>query len=83
MECNTTEFVVETDSLYDYFRKVKDTRKKRGIRYKLATLLLLIVLAKICGEDKPYGIADWVQCRKDMLLEALQLRYPRMPDHST
>jgi predicted transposase YbfD/YdcC len=83
MECNTTEFIVDPGSLYDHFRKVKDVRKKRGIRYKLPTLLLLIVLAKICGEDKPYGIADWVQCRKDMLFEALQLKYPRLPDHST
>lgn len=83
MECNTAEFIVETGSLYDHFMKMEDRRKKRGIRYSLPTLLLLIVLAKICGEDKPYGIADWVQCRKDMLLEALQLKYPRLPHHST
>lgn len=83
MECNTAEFVVETGSLYDHFMKMEDSRKKRGIRYSLPTLLLLIVLAKICGEDKPYGIADWVPCRKDMLLEALQLKYPRLPHHST
>jgi hypothetical protein len=37
---------------------IKDTRKKRGIRYSLPILLLLIVLAKLRGEDKPYGIAE-------------------------
>jgi len=83
MECNTGELVIDSGSLYEHFTKVKDKRKKRGLRYKLPTLLLLIVLAKICGEDKPYGIADWVQCRKEMLLDVLQLKYPRMPDHST
>ena len=83
MECNTTEFVVDAGSLYDYFETIKDTRKKRGIRYSLPTLLLLIVLAKLCGEDKPYGIADWVQQRKTMLLNALHLDSPRLPHHST
>jgi predicted transposase YbfD/YdcC len=83
MECNTRELVIDSGSLYDHFTKVKDRRKKRGVRYQLPTLLLLIVLAKICGEDKPYGIADWVQCRKEMLLDVLQLEYWRLPDHST
>lgn len=83
MECNTTEFIVDAGSLYDHFETIKDMRKKRGIRYSLPTILLLIVLAKLCGEDKPYGIADWVQHRKEMLLSALRLDYPRLPHHST
>lgn len=83
MESNTTEFVVEAGSLYDHFMRIQDRRKKRGIRYSLPTLLLLIVLAKLCGEDKPYGIADWVQSRKAMLLETLQLGYPHLPHHTT
>ena len=83
MECNTTEFVIDVGSLYDSFSSIQDVRKKRGIRYSLPTLLLLVVLAKLCGQDKPYGIADWVKQRKEMLLEVLQLGYPRMPHHST
>lgn len=83
MEFNITEFIVDSGSVYDYFTKMEDTRKKRGIRYSLPTLLLLIVLAKLCGEDKPYGIADWVRERKDLLLAALQLKHPRLPHHST
>ena len=71
MECNTRELVIDSGSLYDHFMKVKDRRKKGGVRYKLPTLLLLIVLVKIGGEDKPNGNADWVQCRKDMLLDVL------------
>ena len=83
MESNTTEFVVDSGSLYEYFARMEDKRKKRGIRYSLPTLLLLIVLAKLCGEDKPYGIADWVQSWKEMLITGLQLSYPHLPHHST
>lgn len=83
MECNTREFVVDAGSIYDYFTTIVDVRKKRGIRYSLPTILLLTVLAKICGQDTPYGIADWAQNRKAMLLGALQLDYPHLPHHST
>ena len=77
MECNATEFVIEVGSLYDSFKSIQDMRKKRGIRYSLPTLLLLIVLAKLCGQDKPYGIADWVKQREDMLVAVLSLNYLR------
>lgn len=52
MESNTTEFVVDAGSLYDHFMTIKDRRKKRGIRYSLPTILLLIVLAKLWIYDK-------------------------------
>jgi len=40
-------------------------------------------LAKLCGQDKPYGMADWVQNRGEYLAEALQLKRRKMPHHST
>jgi len=41
----------ETDALtlYEVFEQVKDGRKKRGVRYRLALILTLIVLAKLAG----------------------------------
>jgi len=78
-----TEFVIDIGSLYDSFSSIQDARKRRGIRYSLPTLLLLVVLAKLCGQDKPYGIADWVKQRQEMLVEVLQLGYARMPHHNT
>ena len=45
-------------SLLSYLKQVKDTRKQRGIRYSLETILAVMVLAKLCGEDTPYAIAD-------------------------
>lgn len=92
MECNTNP-TVETEqpagrifnvgSLYSNLRKLKDKRKRRGIRFELAVVLLLMCLAKLCGQDKPSGIADWVQNRGEYLAEALQLKRRKMPHHST
>lgn len=71
------------ESLLSYLAKIKDTRKPRGIRYSLPTVLAIMVLAKLCGEDKPYGIADWAQMRSEWLIEILNLDYKRLPHHST
>ena len=78
-----TEFVCSLDSLYGYLTKLTDRRKRRGVRYSLATVLVLVILAKLCGQNKPYGIADWAQQRRSFLVEALGLKRSRLPHHST
>jgi len=83
MESSTTLFSYEEGSLYDYLQQMQDTRKRRGVRYLLPMVLLLIVLAKLCGEDSPFGIADWVKNRSEWLCKALSLSYSRFPHHST
>ena len=83
MESTTTRFTNEAGSLYYSMQEMKDVRKRRGIRYELPIILLFVVLAKLCGEDMPYGIADWVKNRREWLCEALSLSYTRMPHHST
>lgn len=84
MKCNTgTGFVFDMGSLYAHLRTLTDTRQPRGVRYQLETVLTLLVLAKLCGEDRPSGIADWAQHRTPWLVEALALTYPRLPHHST
>jgi len=60
-----------------------DRRGQRGRRYELAPLLLLIIFAKLSGEDTSSGIADWVTCRADELIKALHLRWSKMPHHNT
>lgn len=60
-----------------------DARRARGKRYALPLLLLLIVLAKLAGEDRPSGIADWVAHRAAVLRTALGLSWCRMPQHNT
>jgi len=45
-------------SLYAMFLKLRDKRKQKGKRYPLAMLLVLMVLAKLGGEDKPSGLPN-------------------------
>ena len=75
--------IFTTHSLYEYLRKITDTRQAKGKRYSLATLLLVIVLAKMCGEDKPSGICDWVAKRVRLLKELKILKRPQAPCHMT
>jgi hypothetical protein len=46
-------------------------------------LLVLLVLAKLSGEDTPSAIADWVAWRAEGLKQALGLEWKRMPHQST
>ena len=82
MEC-TTEVVFDVGSLYGRFERLKDSRKPRGLRYRLVHILVMMVLAKLCGEDTPSGIADWVQHRSEQMIEMLNLKRRTMPHHST
>ena len=75
--------LISMGPLMDYLKRVKDGRKRRGIRYRLEIILTLFILAKLCGQNKTYGIADWVHQRREYLVEVLQLSYQRLPHHST
>ena len=63
--------------------KLTDKRDERGIRDQLVNLLGFIVMAKLCGEDRPSGIAEWVSHRIDLLTTALQIERQRALHHST
>ncbi len=82
-DVNETGLIYELDSLYAYLQQVLDPRHPKGKLYPLALLLLLMVLAKLAGEDKPSGIADWVAHRVDQLCEMKILPKRRAPSHMT
>src|SRR5690349_8903199 len=82
MEFNTGE-VINVGSLYHRFARLKDKRKAKGKRYALATILVAMFLAKLCGEDKPSGIAEWVALRGIWIAQALGLKRKSMPSHHT
>jgi predicted transposase YbfD/YdcC len=75
--------IFTTNSLYEYLRKITDTRQAKGKRYPLATLLLVMILAKLGGEDKPSGICDWVGKRMRLLREMKIIKRPQAPCHMT
>lgn len=82
-ELNENGLVFDLGSLYEYFTKLEDPRDKRGKQYALPTLLTLIVLAKLGGEDSPSGMTDWVMLRKELLLELQVLGGAKTPCHMT
>jgi hypothetical protein len=50
-------------SVYARLEKLTDVRKAKGKRYSLTTMLMIVLMAKLSGEDKPLGIADWAKNR--------------------
>ena len=82
-ELNAGGMEFEKGSVYDRLSKLTDLRGVNGKRYELEAVLTIIVLAKLCGEDKPMGMAEWAKHRKEELLQLLHLNWPRMPHHNT
>ena len=49
--------------MYELFEQVQDNRNEKGKRYTVGILLVVFVLAKLCGENTPYGMAEWAKMR--------------------
>lgn len=77
------EMVVEVGSLYLYLDQVDDRRDPRGVRYDLADVLTLLVLAKLAGEDGPTGMAEWLSHRAEALVRLMGLPRASMPHATT
>ena len=75
--------VFELGRLAERLTTLTDSRQRKGLRYPLTPLLVLIVLAKLAGADSPSGIADWISSRGRQLREVLHLSWTRMPHHNT
>ena len=79
----TTEPTPTITSIAAIFAGMLDQRKPKGVRYPFQALLILLSLAKLCANDRPSEIADWVHHRSALLKEKLGLEWPRMPSLST
>jgi predicted transposase YbfD/YdcC len=75
--------IVDVGSVYSRLMELPDLRARRGRRYELALLLLVVVLAKLAGQDKPEGIAEWVKLRAAFFEEVFQLQRPLTPHAMT
>jgi len=78
-----TELIYDLNSLFAYLLWVTDTRKAKGKQYLLPCLLILMILAKLGGEDKPSGITEWVAHRIDALMKMKLLPKGKAPCHMT
>lgn len=77
------EMVFDVDSLMTVLQDIADPRAARGVRYSLTTLLVLLILAKLAGEDSMKGISEWVQLRGQKLAKLLNLARETMPHQTT
>jgi len=78
-----TGIIYEVGSLYERFEGIDDPRKARGKRYSVVTLLVIIFLGKLCGQDSPVAIADWAANHAEQLATMLGLERKWMPHHNT
>ena len=76
-------YLFDMGSLYDLFLTLVDQRKARGKRFELALVLVLIVLAKLAGEDRPTGMAEWARHREGILIPVLKVAREHLPSHNT
>jgi predicted transposase YbfD/YdcC len=79
----TEGIVFDVGALTQYLKGVTDVRKARGQRYSLEFLLVLIIMAKLAGENKPKGIAEWLQLRREQLVKAFQRKRADVPSYNT
>jgi len=82
-EVHRTGIIYDLKSLFAFLLRVTDPRHARGKQYPLELLLVLIILGKLCGENTPTGIADWVAYRIDALVTMKLLPSNKAPCHMT
>ncbi len=82
-EVHQAGIIYDLKSLFAILLRVSDPRHARGKQYPLELLLVLILLAKLCGENTPTGIADWVAYRIDALVAMKLLPKNKAPCHMT
>jgi predicted transposase YbfD/YdcC len=70
-------------SVYRALEQVKDGRHKRGVRYSVALIFTLILLAKLAGMTTPLAIAEWVRLRADWLRSVLPTTRQTFPCAAT
>lgn len=82
-EISATGLIYDLGSLYDFLTRVLDPRQARGKRYLLVDLLVLMVLAKMAGQQNASQIAEWVAHRLDVLVELKCVQWKKAPSHMT
>lgn len=70
-------------TLIEALQQVQDFRAKRGQRYPLWVILLLIVLGTLNGDTSYQALEEFAQRHYQALVDHLQLAYKRLPSDST
>lgn len=81
--CDADGFLIEVGSLFARLERLTDQRDRRGVRYPLAVVMAVFLLAKLSGEDTPAGVAAWARLRQVWLARVFHLPRARMPRATT
>jgi hypothetical protein len=73
----------DIEHIYTQFLQLEDTRKRRGVRYPLAVLLTIAVLAKLAGASQLRALAEWARLRRHDLAPLFALPRASMPHPTT
>ncbi len=65
--------------LAEKLNQLSDSRDNRGKVYKLGTVLTMILMARLSGEDKPNGIFEWIRARKESFVSLFDLKRKQTP----
>jgi predicted transposase YbfD/YdcC len=75
--------LLDLDALFRCLQTVPDQRSRQGLRYPLASTLMIGVLAKLAGQDSSRAIAEWARLRTPELHRLFALKHQAMPHYST
>jgi predicted transposase YbfD/YdcC len=75
--------VFDIGSLFEALCTLHDQRDARGVRYRLVTVLVFLILAKLAGENHLRGMAQWVRLRAVLLASFLALAKVQAPHATT
>ncbi len=76
-------FTIDIAEVYSQFERVEDQRKRRGVRYPLAVLLTIALLAKLSGSSQVRALAEWARERALELAALFGLERSTMPHPTT
>jgi len=69
--------------LQSFLFKITDHRRKQGRRYELGHILLFTILAILSGADSYRKVQKFIVTHYDRLDEIFDLKWKRMPAHTT
>lgn len=72
-------FCLNMADLANYLNQMDDPRDPRGKVYDLGTLLVMIIMARLAGQDKPSAIFEWIRFRTKQISGLFSLKEERTP----
>jgi predicted transposase YbfD/YdcC len=76
-------YLIDVSTLYTQAQTLVDRRKARGLRYPLALIVTIAVLAKLAGYSRVEDVADWAKLRAQEVHLLFATKRAQMPHHTS